>query len=65
MANATYFSAFDLGVGFGAMMYGFIAEAFGYSTIYFTSAFSVTLSLILFIIMMNRFSKEQSNASNI
>ena len=65
MANATYFSAFDLGVGFGAMMYGFIAESFGYSTIYFTSAFSVTLSLILFIIMMNRFKKEQANASRI
>ncbi|WP_017547845.1 MFS transporter [Salinicoccus carnicancri] len=65
MANATYFSAFDLGVGFGAMMYGFIAEAFGYSTIYFTSAFSVTLSLILFIIMMNRLNKEQSNAPGI
>ena len=66
MANATYFSAFDLGVGFGAMMYGFIAEAFGYSTIYFTSAFSVTLSLILFLIMMNRFKKEQnSNAPGI
>ncbi len=66
MANATYFSAFDLGVGFGAMTYGFVAEAFGYSTIYFTSAVSVTISLILFMIMMGRYKKEkQLNAKGI
>ena len=54
MANATFFSAFDLGVGLGAMAYGFVAEVFNYSTIYFTSAFSVTLALILFFIMYSR-----------
>ncbi|TVT26742.1 MFS transporter [Salinicoccus cyprini] len=60
MANATFFSAFDLGVGLGAISYGFVAEAFGYSTIYFTSAVSVTIALILFLFIMQRYKKEQS-----
>lgn len=54
MANATYFSAFDLGVGCGAILFGFIAEVFPYSTIYYLSAVSVTFSLILFVFMYTR-----------
>lgn len=60
MANATFFSAFDLGVGLGAMTYGFVAEVFNYSTIYFTSAFSVTLALILFAVMYSRQKKKNT-----
>ncbi|MFD2830286.1 MFS transporter [Corticicoccus populi] len=54
MANATYFSAFDLGVGCGAILFGFVAEVFPYSMIYYLSAASVTVALILFIIMRSR-----------
>ncbi|MHC0553138.1 MFS transporter [Salinicoccus sp. CNSTN-B1] len=64
MANATFFSAFDMGVGLGAISYGFIAEAFGYSTIYFTSAFSVTLSLILFLFIMRHYRKKDRMAAD-
>ncbi|GAB3066048.1 MFS transporter [Salinicoccus sesuvii] len=60
MANATFFSAFDLGVGLGAISYGFVAEAFGYSTIYFTSAASVTVALIIFLFIMQKHKKEQA-----
>lgn len=65
MANATFFSAFDLGVGLGAISYGFVAEAFGYSTIYFSSAVSVTLALILFLFIMRRYRKEALKTAKI
>ncbi|MCS0653021.1 MFS transporter [Cytobacillus firmus] len=49
MANATFFSFFDLGVGIGAIVFGQIAHLFGYSTIYLTAAGSVVISILLYI----------------
>ncbi|WP_407272804.1 MFS transporter [Radiobacillus sp. PE A8.2] len=49
MANATFFSFFDLGVGIGAISFGQIAYVFGYSFIYLTSAFSVLISIAIYI----------------
>lgn len=49
MANATFFSSFDLGVGIGAMTFGQLAALFGYGAIYITSAVSVFLSLLLYL----------------
>lgn len=43
-----FFSFFDLGVGIGAILFGQIA-IFGYTMIYFTSGFSILLSMILYI----------------
>lgn len=54
MASATFFSLFDLGVGLGAMFFGFIAKYFGYSSIYITAAFSVMISIILYIIFIKK-----------
>jgi MFS family permease len=54
MANATFFSFFDLGVGIGAICFGQIAHAFGYSSIYMTSAVSVFISIILYLIILKR-----------
>ena len=51
MANATFFSAFDVGVGLGAMSFGFVANYLGYSSIYLISAISAVLSLTAFLIM--------------
>ncbi|WP_251553630.1 MFS transporter [Neobacillus muris] len=48
LANATFFSFFDLGVGIGAMMFGQIGQFFGYSSIYKTSAISVLISILLY-----------------
>ncbi|RKQ33449.1 MFS transporter [Oceanobacillus halophilus] len=48
MANATFFSFFDLGVGIGAILFGQIA-VFGYESIYITSAVSIIVSMILYI----------------
>lgn len=52
MANATFFSFFDLGVGLGAMFFGFIPKWFGYSGIYAIAALSVSISIVLYIIFI-------------
>src|SRR5699024_6152993 len=44
MANATFFSFFDLGIGIGAMVFGQLASLYGYHAIYLTAAGSVMLS---------------------
>ncbi|MBS4205513.1 MFS transporter [Lederbergia citrea] len=49
MANATFFSFFDLGVGIGAIVFGQIAYLYGYSTIYSVAAISVLCSILLYI----------------
>ncbi|GLB60055.1 MFS transporter [Cytobacillus sp. NCCP-133] len=48
MANATFFSFFDLGVGIGAIAFGQIAHLFGYSSIYMTAAGSIVISILLY-----------------
>jgi predicted MFS family arabinose efflux permease len=54
MANATFFSFFDLGVGVGAMTFGQIGHWLGYGSIYIASAISVSVSILLYITMMKR-----------
>jgi len=48
MANATFFSFFDLGVGLGAMVFGQISHMLGYSSIYKTSAVSIFVAMLLY-----------------
>lgn len=52
MANATFFSFFDLGVGIGAILFGQIAHWLGYSSIYIVSAISVVISVLIYIKML-------------
>src|SRR5699024_10266933 len=56
MANATFFSFFDLGVGVGAILFGQLAFIFNYGVIYLVAAGSVMISLMvyLFLIMTGR-----------
>src|SRR5699024_4738281 len=49
MANATFFSFFDLGVGVGAMAFGQLAHLFGYGIIYIVAAGSVMTAFIYYI----------------
>ncbi|RCW63754.1 MFS transporter [Saliterribacillus persicus] len=51
MANATFYSSFDLGVGFGAIFFGVIADKIGYSEIYIASAISVLIAILLYGVM--------------
>ncbi|WP_449619953.1 MFS transporter [Robertmurraya sp. Marseille-Q9965] len=54
MANATFFSFFDLGVGIGAICFGQIAFFFGYSSIYLISAVSVFVSILLYLLILRK-----------
>lgn len=54
MANATFFSFFDLGIGLGAITFGLLAASFGYGSIYVTSAGFVSLSLCLYVYLYFR-----------
>lgn len=54
MANATFFSFFDLGVGVGAILFGQIAFLFGYSSIYMTAAAFVMIAMILYFTVLGR-----------
>ncbi|KAB7707576.1 MFS transporter [Bacillus aerolatus] len=54
MANATFFSFFDLGVGVGAVLFGQIAFLFGYQEIYIASAASVFVSMMLYIVLLQK-----------
>lgn len=52
MANATFFSFFDLGIGLGAMVFGQIGHNLGYSSIYKAAALSVFVSMLLYIFFL-------------
>ena len=52
MANATFFSFFDLGVGVGAMLFGQLAFIFNYGIIYVVSACSVMVALIFYVFLV-------------
>lgn len=58
MANATFFSFFDLGVGMGAMLFGYIAFTFSYSAIYVASSISVICSFVLYFVFTIRDKKK-------
>lgn len=58
MANATFFSFFDLGVGIGAITFGQLAFMYDYSVIYTTSAGSVLLSIVLYIYLLFKSKKQ-------
>ncbi|WP_152656966.1 MFS transporter [Oceanobacillus sp. CFH 90083] len=49
MANATFFSSFDLGVGIGAILFGQIAAALNYTSIYLTAAVSIAISMLIYV----------------
>lgn len=51
MANATFYSFFDLGIGIGAMIFGQIGHSFGYSSIYMTAAVSVFMSMVIYVLI--------------
>lgn len=48
VANATFFTAFDLGIGLGSILLGWISRYVGYPGIFTISAISVACSLVIF-----------------
>ncbi|WP_217586324.1 MFS transporter [Lentibacillus saliphilus] len=64
MANATFFSFFDLGVGLGAIIFGQIAFMFDYSVIYLTAAGSVIISMVIYIFLLVK-ARQRSSMSDV
>ncbi|MEK4067952.1 MFS transporter [Peribacillus sp. FSL R5-0717] len=60
MANATYFSFLDLGVGIGAIVFGQIGFLFGYRSIYITAAASIFISMIVYLFIIRSEDKGKS-----
>src|SRR5699024_12380900 len=52
MANATFLSFFDLGVGIGAIVFGQIAFLFGYKYIYIVCAASAIVALMYYLYLV-------------
>ncbi len=57
MANATFFSFFDLGIGIGAIVFGQIGYWLDYRSIYMTAASSVFISILIYIVWLLRSKK--------
>lgn len=57
-ANATFYIAFDLGIGAGSIILGYLSKMINFSSIYLISAVSVGLSLFLFL-LVNRKTADQ------
>ncbi len=61
MANATFFSFFDLGIGIGAIVFGQIGYWLNYRSIYITAAISVFISIIIYIVWLLQNKKLQKS----
>lgn len=48
-ANATYWTAFDIGVAFGSVLWGIIANYFGYVVMFYMNIFPPTLALLVYL----------------
>lgn len=65
MANATFFSFFDLGVGIGAMGFGLVAFNLGYQYIYIISALSVVFAIVYYFYLYFKAKKEIRSYENL
>jgi MFS family permease len=54
VANATFFTAFDLGIGLGAIILGFISQFMGYQMLFAVCAVVGLISFILFIVFVKQ-----------
>ncbi|EJQ56075.1 MULTISPECIES: MFS transporter [Bacillus cereus group] len=54
VANATFFTAFDLGIGLGAILLGFVSQLMGYQMLFIVCAVSGFISLLIFILFVKK-----------
>lgn len=50
-ANGTFMSGFDLGIGTGSIIWGFVAKVLGYSTMYLLGVIPVVIALFLYFLL--------------
>ena len=48
-ANATYWTAFDIGVALGSILWGVIANYFGYATMFYLNIIPLLLALVFYL----------------
>lgn len=48
VTNASFFTAFDLGIGLGAILLGFVSQMFGYRILFTVSSVSAVMALLVF-----------------
>jgi MFS family permease len=53
-ANASFMTAFDLGIGLGAILLGLVSERIGYAYLFTVTAVAVVVSLVIFTIFVRR-----------
>ncbi|SEL74811.1 Predicted arabinose efflux permease, MFS family [Paenibacillus sp. cl141a] len=53
-ANASFMTAFDLGIGLGAIVLGLVSERIGYAYLFTVTAVSVVVSLVIFAVFVRR-----------
>ncbi len=52
VANATFFTSFDLGIGLGSIILGFVLQLIGYEMLFIVCALSGLISLLIFILFV-------------
>lgn len=60
-ANGTFFSAFDLGIGIGAMLLGAVAEVVGYAAMYRISSVALLLFMVIYGVYLLKNKSQQIN----
>ncbi|KAA9021654.1 MFS transporter [Niallia endozanthoxylica] len=60
MANATFYSFFDIGIGLGAMFFGQISFLFGYKSVYLSAATSVLISILIYLFLLFKGAKRSN-----
>jgi predicted MFS family arabinose efflux permease len=53
-ANSTFFSALDLGIGLGAMVWGMVSQAFGYPAIYLGCVACMFCAALVFLLVLKK-----------
>lgn len=57
-ANATFFTGFDGGIGFGSIIAGIVAATWGYSKMYFSFSFFLIAASFLYFFLVGKATKE-------
>ncbi|MEG6585287.1 MFS transporter [Dendrosporobacter sp. 1207_IL3150] len=64
-ATATFMSAMDTGIGVGAIIWGLVAEKFGFTYIFSGSTFLIIVALILYIFLLHSKLSQKANRSGL
>lgn len=61
IANATFFSTMDIGIGVGAIVWGMLSQVAGFPVVYGAAAFCGVISLVIYLVVL----RKQLKRSNI